>query len=1067
MDAQTARDAGGPETEIARRLHGLTVRRAGLALGLWGEAGVGKTYTVQRWLRELPARSLSLPAAAPLADWARRLPRPAKAPLWVLRVLENLQGGETVQATSLSDALGAALARLSPFVLHLEDLHEADPERVALVERLASLVTRSRGVGLIVTSRHPLPPGLDGHRQDPLTPDAAAALLQAEAGATLPEAAITWIYGRAAGNPLFTLEYFRLLARQGQLWNDAQRWHWRAPQAESMPVTVEALIERTLQGACGPGALGDLLGARALLPGATAPVWAAVAGLAPQALAEVSTELERRRVLLRGQFVHPLYREVVLRHLGPEQRRTLSRRALFALEHDPEAAARFVGSAELEPAEALARLERAASWASAAGRTASAARLLAQAADLASGDRQAGLALQAARALETIDAPETLRLAQLAAGLRPDDLEAVLYLAGRLVQRSRNLADADEVLARFPRSVRLGPEWTGWQITWMMGSGQYAGALALWQEHPELHDLPNPGLCYSVAACLAQTGQFELAAAQASRGLALEHVTPAQRASLLNVSSITCAFMGQAEAAEAHLTAALALAHEHGLHQMLGALLQNRAKNLERTDHFAEALLAAEGAFQAYGEAGDLLRQAYAGVLVAGHLTEFGRYQEAETFLLDSLALLEHQGPSRFLVVAQTTLAGLYRDWQPPHGAVLALKLARNALEHARLLGPVSSITVFALASLARAEAAFGDLQQATLHVQEAVAAARQSPDESTFLACSALAAVQLACAQPELARLALQEALTAATAGGFTLDVQRLRLELARLDGDLGAAGELHAWFRANGLLNGALLAERAFAPLQIAHQGAPGSLNTAAPPQLDVLGAMRFVVAGAVQPVRGRKRQELLAALLEGQLRGASEVSRPELLDLLYPGSDETQASASLKELVHLTRTVLGGTVLGAGVIRTTPGGYALGEVMSDAARFLEGGDTRLWRGPYLHGLASGRRDDSVADALHLALRARTEALLEHDPQEAARTARLLLEADPYSPEALALALATLRAGGNHRSLTRVYQEARLRMAEVGEILPDTWTAFLAGTGSADPGLEHIPRNSRVRSD
>ena len=1045
MDAQTARDAGGPE--IVRRLHGLTVRRAGLALGLWGEVGVGKTYTVQRWLRELPARNLSLPAAAPLADWAHRLPRPAKAPMWVLRVLEKLQGGETVQSTSLSDALGAALVGLSPFVLHLEDLHEADPERVALIERLAALAKRSRGVGLIVTSRSPLPSGLDGHRQEPLTPGAAEALLQAEAGAELPEMAMDWIYGRAAGNPLFTLEYFRLLVRQGQLWNDAQRWHWRPPEAESMPVTVEALIERALQDVLGPGPLGEVAGARALLPGATAPVWGAVAGLAPQTLAEIGSELESRRVLLRGQFVHPLYREVVLRHLGQEQRRTLARRALSALEHDPEAAARFIRDAELDPAEAVRRLEQAVSSAREAGRTASAARLLAQAADLAQNDQQAGLALQAARALETVDAPETLRLAQLAAQLRPDDLEAALYLAGRLVQRSRNLTDADEVLARFPQSVRLGPEWTGWQITWMMGSGQYAGALSLWENHPELHHLPNPGLCYSVAACLAQTGQFEQAAAQASRGLALENVTPAQLASLLNVSSITCAFTGQAEAAEAHLTAALALAHEHGLHQLLGALLQNRAKNLERTDHFAGALSAAEGAFRAYGEAGDLLRQANAGVLVAGHLTEFGRYQEAESALLGSLALLERQGPSRFLVVAQTTLASLYRDWQPPHGAVLALKLARNALEHARQLGPVSSITVFALASLARAEAAFGDLEQAQLHVQEAVAAAQQSPDESTFLACSALAAVLLACAQPERARLALQDALAAATAGGFTLDVQRLRLELARLDGDLGAARELHTWFQANGLLNGALLAERAFAQLQIAHNDALDSFktDTAALPQLEVLGVMRFVVAGAVQPVRGRKRQGLLAALLEGQLRGGSEVSRHELLDLLYSGSDELQASASLKELVHLTRTVLG-----AGVIQTTPGGYALGKVVSDAARFLKGGDTRLWRGPYLHGLASGRWDDSVAEVLHLALQGRTEALLKHDPQEAARTARLLLEADPYSPEALALALTTLRACGNHRSLRRVYQEARLRMTELGETLPEHWGDFLAAQTS-----------------
>ena len=1047
---------------IRGRLSSLGKRRTGMALGLWGEAGIGKTHTALELLRGLSCRSLSLPAGTPLTDLAGRLPRPPRLPAWAARMMDRVIKGEPTGNIDLLNAVTTTLGGLAPFVLLLEDLHDAGTEQAELIGLLARAVQRTPGVGLLVTSRLQLPDGFESRRHAPLDPLDAARLLEEEAGAALPPEALGWIFIRASGNPLFSLEYFRLLARLGHLWNDARLWRWREPPATLMPVTVEALIERTLhdvlgqsdlsQGGPAADPLSDVAGAWAMLPGATDGLLAAVAGLAPEALDQARSELERRRVLFQREFVHPLYREMVLGKLDRERHRTLARRAVVALEHDPEAAADFVRDAELDPAEAMRLTERAAEAARAGGRTASEARLLARAADLAQGDHQARLALRAARALETISPPEALRLARLAAHLLPDDPETALYLAGRLVQHSRRLADADEVLARFPESVRLGPVWTAWQITWMMGSGQYAGALSLWDSHPELHGLPDPATFYSVAACLTQTGQFEQAAALARRGLELNEVMPAQRASLLNVSSIACAMMGQPEAAEAHLEAALTLAREHGLHQMLGALLQNRTKNLERTDQFVAALTAAKGAFQAYAKAGDTVRQANAGVLVAGHLTEFGQYQEAETLLLDSLALLERLGTSRFLVVAQTTLATLYRDWQPPHGAVLALRAARGALEQARQLGPVSSLTTFALATLARAEAAVGELEQATLHAQEAVDASGQAPDESTFIAHAAQAAVHAASARPEQAREALKRALTAAQAGGFILEVQRLSLEQAVLERDLGAARDLQAWFRTHDLRNGVLLAERRFpelasgpsagltSPQSTSSRLASPHASPSVLPHLEVLGVMRLGWAGETHPVRGRKRRELLAALLEAQLRGRSELSRLDLIGLLYPGSDELQASASLKELVHLTRTAFG-----AALIQTTPEGYGLGDLTSDAAQFLEHGDTRLWRGQYLQDTLPEGRDETVAEALHLALRTRTEAALNIDPPEAARVARLLLETEPYDAGVLALALEALRACGNHRSLRRLYLDACLRWSEVGEALPGHWTDFL----------------------
>ena len=199
----------------------------------------------------------------------------------------------------------------------------------------------------------------------------------------------------------------------------------------------------------------------------------------------------------------------------------------------------------------------------------------------------------------------------------------------------------------------------------------------------------------------------------------------------------------------------------------------------------------------------------------------------------------------------------------------------------------------------------------------------------------------------------------------------------------------------------------------------------------------------------MRGRRRQELLALLAEARLAGRAEVSRLDLLDALYPDTSETQAkgeaqmNAALRDLVHQVRAEYG-----PGLILTTAGGHALGEVLLDAEEFLADGDTRRWRGPYLAGLdlAGLEAGGAARDALYLALRARAEALLDSDPAEVARVGLLMLEADPYDLESLRLTLNALRANRNHRSLGRVYAQARARLAEVGEALPEGWSDFLA---------------------
>jgi hypothetical protein len=145
----------------------------------------------------------------------------------------------------------------------------------------------------------------------------------------LPREALEWIYGAALGNPLFSLEFFRFLARQGTLWNDGHRWRWRTPQTSAMPVTIEALIERMLSEAISTPVLERAMGARAVLGIEATPArWASVAELTPPALELVSADLERLGVLAKGDFAHPLYREVALGNVTLEERRSLARRAL-------------------------------------------------------------------------------------------------------------------------------------------------------------------------------------------------------------------------------------------------------------------------------------------------------------------------------------------------------------------------------------------------------------------------------------------------------------------------------------------------------------------------------------------------------------------------------------------------------------------------------------------------------------------------------------------------------------------------------------------------------------------
>lgn len=140
-------------TAPASSLKAVLHKRKGVALGLWGQAGIGKTYTAHELLRVTACRASSLHATIPLPTLANSLPRAKRLPLWAEHTLTGLARGEAVEEASVLDALVATLTSLAPFVLHLEDLHDTDQARIQFIQNLASVVIHLKGVGLLVTSR--------------------------------------------------------------------------------------------------------------------------------------------------------------------------------------------------------------------------------------------------------------------------------------------------------------------------------------------------------------------------------------------------------------------------------------------------------------------------------------------------------------------------------------------------------------------------------------------------------------------------------------------------------------------------------------------------------------------------------------------------------------------------------------------------------------------------------------------------------------------------------------------------------------------------------------------------
>jgi tetratricopeptide (TPR) repeat protein len=1047
---------------LPKRLGLVVSRRDGFALCVWGEAGLGKSHFLDQVMQNLACRGLQVQANSSGPMLARSLPRQDRIPAWASRAIERLEAGETLESAQLADAITANLLASAPFVLRLEDLHEANPAQLEVWASVAQALKGARGVALLAAGRNLPPAGFEQLRLEPLDLQASRLMLEAQTGAALPAAALDWIQARANGNPLFTLEYFRFLARSGFLWSDALRWRWRDPGAEVMPTSVEALVVQAIEPLRHDPLLEATLRARAILPDDHPERWAAVAELSKTQLAKARARLEVDGVLREGGFAQPIVAATIRSTLEPLERRELARRAIRALSDDlPVVAANLVDDADLEPDEAVDLLERGA----AASTDRQAAQFLVQITERVGSHERAKRSLLAAQALRHFDTDEALRLVILAGALEPSD-DATLLEAELLAAQGR-FHEAERCAKRLGAASQL--RWLEVLLEARYRLDDDAGVLEVWEGNPGLRAQAGIALRVRVGYALTQLGRYAQARALYADMLEAEP-SAEDRAWLLGAAAIVELDAGDLKLAARGFSEALEAFNVLGdlgseMRSRRVAALANRSAVQYRLGNFTQAIHDLELVLAHHSETGDGRSFAEAQSKLGTYLIAQAEFERAEEVLLEARGVLERisaggGGNPRALSLAEQGLVQLYLEWGPPHGAALALRHAQAAERAARQVQNPANLTQ-TLFYVAWAEAVHGRPERARTMSEELEGLAHDLQLEvygGLTDWVRGLALIRLGLEHEGLERI--DAACGQMRTVGHAAYAQRLALEADRFRDDLNAVRgrlpdlELYPGWRA--------VAQRYFPQIAEVGQlevgkpeisqpgiGKPGISkpgigkpvpvrSESANARLSVLGSLRLEVNHQTITPPAMQGKILLALLLEARVTGREGVKALELLDALYPEHEESMGLGALKQLVFRLRNSLGKST----ILRISDG-YALGTLETDAEAFLESAATHLWRGPVLQDLPEDIAT-SLRDALAQALRLNTERLLESDPLEAARLAEIMRESDPYDHKALHHQLRALEIAADLRKLERTYAQAREQLREVGENLPESWQSY-----------------------
>ncbi len=1025
---------------LQKRLSSLELKRSGVVVGLVGAPGIGKSHTAREALKSLKIPYLKIQANASDAvvarAWLKVLQHQSVLlPSWATGLLERLSASEVLKAEAVSQVCLTIMQAFAPFALLIEDIHEANTTQLERWVVLARSI--SKNTVLIVTSRNALPEVFKVLQLETLSISDTKVLLEQTVGCSVPEVVVDWIFERSKGNPLFSIEYLRDLQRHGFLsWQDGG-CQWKSPEKALIPNTIEALIEQVLNGLPNPQTRAALDAWAVLFEKMehSSSLLAVAAGLSEAELKTARFELEQFGILDGENFTHPLFREITLKQLSQVQHRDIARRLLVTLEtSDPLRAVHFVKQASWSIDRTYA-LYCAAMMLETDGLCL--ARLKVAALEFAVIDERFRLALEAAQVIFETDISEANRLAEIAHNLKPHDLEAVSFRSQMLVLQGQIQA-AKDLLEAVVMDAEVRP--LEWCLQWcelLLKAQDLAGAWEFYQANPVMNQQLPVKLQDLLMRSLIQQRDFNQAEKWLQQLEARTDLTLEERVRVISGRGILLGEYGQTQAAAQAAQQAYALVEHLPNSTLKRSALLNRGILFNWIGQYAKAEQDYEFSRQLMLEAGQVLQAATAQVNICNNWVDQGHYAKAERGFLEARATLETHESWRYLTECEFFLVRLYHIWQPVHGSVLVLKHARAAVDYARKLR-LKAFLISALFWQCLSEIVFGQLEQtqvlcAELHELSHV-------DSRIYLWQWVHGLLLERQGDTALALESLQAAIVTRDDPDND-DTHLIQLEMIRICGDLVAAREALVAFQARGFMVGATLCLHYFPDLK----PMVVTLATIRAVRLNVLGTLQIIQDGTELPLRGAKRKLLVALLLEAHLAGQLEVRSIDLGEALYPNANDDEAKAAVKQLVFQLRAQIG-----TERVMTTANGYALHGVQSDAQIFLETGNPDLWRGAYLtdvQGIESHALE-TVREALYSQLKRRAEALLSVEPVQSARLARILMQAEPFDTDALALALRALQAQGSYVSISRMYKKSRETWLEVGERLPDKWLDFLGST-------------------
>ncbi len=1028
---------------LLERLNGIASGFRSAAIAIVADAGMGKTHTVEQVLSVIPCTRVLIPISEPWHWLHTRLPVATKPlPVWAEQVFKQLKEQQNLSEKSIAQAVLTYLTALSPVLVHLEDAHEANPAQLALWVTVAQMLGKSKGIGLIITSRLPLSAAFQEFSLQALDQKAATALLNNAAVYPLPPDAINWIYKRSLGNPLFTLEFFQHALRQGFLWQVQKQWFWQEPiQTQTIPKDLEAIIIERLedisQQIAAPSILRQVLLSLALLPNQPNLRDHVFATWSEQMQNVYHLELFSTGIWSANQFVHPLYPEVLRSKMWLQEKISIARELIApTLLFAPELIEYLVETAQLEPKQTLDVWLEVARLTAAKGNKHFAGRAFAYAVQLTSLEEKSSMAFQAAELLKPFDRTESARLYEIAFRLEPDNPEFILgwCLALQLLGRSD---EAEQILIKSAPEKEFDVAWLAAFVQFLAIRGDYQKVISIWQQHPDLQQQLNPVVNWSIAMSLIQLSRqveaFELIDQTLSRPVELS-----ARLRLFNVKALGLRILGQFTAAEALFTQTLNLLQEHPeessnlwIEQEL--LISNRGLVRMDLGRKQEGLHDLETSLQLMRDLADPFRYSIRQAAIASSITYLGQFERAELLLLEAQNVLSHAtGDWLYLTSVHLQLAYLYMEWSPPFGEILACKHTKDALRYQRLLTSKPQLARN-LADIAWIEALHGDPSVALTLIDEQIELA-QKLELTSDLAKGmwVRARTRFALGFIEESKQEMIQALKTLEDTDTSISFERFALEFDYLFSQKEAAA-----LRIRRLKE---LGDEAISTLHVAKRYFPEMFNQSQqttqtnPQKLEVLGEMRY----ATQTIskRLKKARELLALLLEARLMGRVMVTQLEMIDTLYPEENEEQAASALRQLIYRLRKSLGSEI-----VQHTTLGYCLG-VRTDAEDFLETLDTTIWRGVYLEDEIS--LNPSVQEALSEALTRAITQSLPINPTEATRASRILLNMNPFERPALRLHVQALEASLDS-SLNSFYQVQQEQYQKIGESLPSSWQEFI----------------------